>query len=137
MANGDYLSIEELKELAKPINAIKQSIDNFAKDNDIEPFYYSRGWVHVELKWKNSFNLECLEQFSMDDDKSSYGLGIAVYTYIGKDYYHKATTLFRGLKPPFDISFIISEFKKGVDLCNSWKLADLSLISQPRNNMKL
>lgn len=130
MANGDYLSIEELKELAKPVDAIKHDIDSFAKDNDLEPVYYSRGWVHVELKWRNSFDLECLEHFSMDDDKSSYSLGIAAYKYIGKDYYYKATTLLKGIKPPFDIKFIIDEFKKGIDLCNSWKFNDLSFINR-------
>lgn len=128
MANGDYLPIEELNALAKPINAIKQDIDGFARENDIEPFYYRRGWVHAELKWKNPFSLYCRAYLTMNDDKSTFDLGIAVHRYLDEALYQKVLILQKKLNPPFDGGFVVAEIKRGVNLCNSWKFNDLSLV---------
>jgi hypothetical protein len=121
VANGDYLSPEELRQYIKPIELIKKQVDEFASLNGLEIYYYSRGWPHVTLRWKNSFDLNCLVQLCMNDDKVTYMLRLAATKHIANDRYMKELELHTCLKPPFDANFIIGEMKKGFDLCNSWK----------------
>lgn len=132
MPNGDFLSLEELRKHARPINAIKAGIDKFANKNNMEVFYHRRGRPHVELKWQNTFALKCTVYLSLDDDMTTYKLGIGASQRDKGELYWKTEVLHKGIEAPFEEEFIVAEIKKGVDLCNSWKFADLSLAKKPK-----
>ena len=125
MANGDYLRFEELQELIVPITKIKEKVDLFVKERNLEIIYYSRGWPHFEITWENSYGVDCLIQLYLDDDKEHYVLWIAGTIDFENKRYMKDVKLDENIKTPFDVNFIISEMEKGYKLCNLWKFEDL------------
>ena len=49
MSNGDDLSPDELRKYAKPLEAIKDKVDSFAKKEEVEARYYWKGWPSIDL----------------------------------------------------------------------------------------
>lgn len=127
MANGDYLTPEELRKYTKPIEDIKTEIDNFAKSQGLEAEYYSRGWPHFALTWKNNNDLDCLIQVFMNDDKETYSLWLAASKDIARERFIKDIYLHNRLTPPFNIQSILTDLRTGLATCNSWKFEDLQL----------
>lgn len=127
MANGDDFTPEELREYVRPLELIRRAIDDLSRKEGIEVKYYTRGWPHIALTWNNRFDLACLVQLYMDTDKSTYILWAAASKDIDQRRYAQKKELHRGIKPPFDEGYIVAEMKKGIELCNSWKLEDLTL----------
>ena len=129
MANGDYLTIDELRNLSKPINDIKGIFDEYALSMGAEIIYHSRGWVGVELKWENQSQINCVVQLSLDNDRVLYNLAVGGFKYISNNYYYKSHRLKEGIEPPFESQSILNEMTVGVELGNSWTIDDLYLIS--------
>ena len=130
MANGDYLSPDELREYAKPLEAIKEKVDSFAKKEGVETIYYWKGWPLINLRWENSYGLTCKVQLIMRDDKLTYNLWAVAWKDVEEEKltrYLKDKQLQKGINPPFDADIILGEMKKGIELCNSWKFEDLGL----------
>jgi len=46
--------------------AVKAKVDLFAKERNLEDIYYSMGWPHFKIEWKNSYGVDCLIQLYMD-----------------------------------------------------------------------
>jgi hypothetical protein len=128
MPNGDYLSPDELREYAKPLEAIKDRVNSFAKKEGVETEYYWKGWPSIDLRWKNSHGLNCHIQFIMRDDRLTFSLWAVSSKDIEQENfkrYIKDKRLQKALKTPFDVDFLLGEMKKGIELCNSWKFEDL------------
>jgi hypothetical protein len=53
MANGDYFSPDELREDIKPLELIRERIDDFAQSEGLEAIWYFKGWPYVKLGWSN------------------------------------------------------------------------------------
>ena len=131
MPNGDDLSPDELREYAKPLEAMKDKVDSFAKKEGVETRYYWKGWPSIDLRWENSHGLHREIQMGMERDKLTFSLWAVSWKDIkeGKYFtrYIKVKPLQKGLTPPFDADFILDEMKKGIELCNSWTCEDLGL----------
>ena len=131
MPNGDDLSPDELREYAKFLEAIKDKVDNFAKNEGVETRYYWKGWPSIDLRWENSHGFHREIQMKMERDKLTFSLWAVSWKDIkeGKYFtrYIKVKPLQKGLSPPFDADVILDEMKKGIELCNSWKCEDLGL----------
>jgi len=130
MPNGDDLSPDELREYAKPLEAIKDKIDSFAKKEGVETVYYWKGWPSIDLEWENSHGLHCEIQLCMGLDKLTFSLWAGAHKDVKEGKFTrfiKDKPLQKGLTPPFDVDFLLDEMKKGIELCNSWKFGDLGL----------
>lgn len=126
MANGEDLSIEELKKLCADLEAIKIEIANFATARNIDFSYNVRGWPNILLRWQNQLELECTLQLYMNDDKKTFTLWIAVYKNIDLERYIFTKFLNQIVAPPFEPQWLICEIQKGVTICDSLRFKDLS-----------
>ena len=126
MANGDELSIEEFREKIKPIEAIRGAVERCAKVAGLDAIFYSRGWPHVVLRWVNNCGLDCLVQLYLAPDTETFILWAAAHKDLSEGRYFKKVELQIGLQPPFEEQFILAQIQTGLNLCNSWKLEDLS-----------
>lgn len=126
MANGDYFTKEELRELIKPLEVLKEAINSYAKEEGLDTIYYYKAWPGIDLAWKNTNSLKCEIYLSMNKDRQSYVMGVHAWIDIEKKRYSISKKLHEHLQTPFNIEFIISEIKRGFEMANEWKFEDLT-----------
>jgi len=127
MANGDYLTFEELMKYSEALEKIKGEVASFVADEGLDFAYNVRGWPSILIRWKNANSLKCTLQLYMNVDKATFTLWVAVSKDLDTGRYTFTKKINEVLKTPFDAQSLLEEMKDGLKLCNSIKFEDLTL----------
>ncbi len=127
MANGDYLSVNDLNKFSEPLKSIMTRVEGITGGKGLDLSYNVRGWPSILIRWQNAESLNCTLQLYMNADKATFTLWIAVSKDLNLRRHSFSKKLHEGLRPPFDEQLLIQEIQKGIEFCNSVKIDELTL----------
>jgi len=136
MANGDYFGADRLRELIKPVEAIRAAIENLAREMNLDVTFHPKGWPGIRLKWVNNNDITCVVTLTMKDDYSLYGLGIAAYRDIDGKRYITMSHINTEIRVPFVTDLLIEKIKQAISICNTKRFEDLSLSDYDKKQQK-
>jgi len=136
MANGDYFGVDRLRELIKPVEAIRAAIEKLVHEMNLDVTFHPKGWPGIRLKWVNNNDITCIVTLTMKDDYSLYGLAIAAHRDVEGKRYITMRHIDNELKIPFVTESIIEKIKQAITLCNTIRFEDLALSDYDKKQQK-